>query len=358
MCDEERLKRPQSGHRCSERIYDVFIERLKLSGDIKMNENVIEVTDLRKRFGDFEAVSGVDFTVKKGEIFGFLGPNGAGKTTTINMLCTMMRPTGGDAKICGYDVHMEKSKVRESIGIIFQENTLDEKLTAEENLMLHCKFYSVPREEREKRVDEVLKMVELDDKRNEMVENYSGGMKRRLEIARGLLHYPKVLFLDEPTVGLDPQTRTHIWDYILELKHREGITIFLTTHYMDEAEYSDRIAIMDHGKIIALETPDNLKNSIGGDIIEVVTEDNDRAMEEIGSKYGKEVKTKGSSLSFNVNNGSEFLAGFIKDLEVNVKNIALHRPTLNDVFLNLTGREIRDEVSNGAKKPAFGHRRF
>ncbi|HOP09011.1 MAG TPA: ATP-binding cassette domain-containing protein [Candidatus Methanofastidiosa archaeon] len=319
-----------------------------------MDDNVIEVKGLKKKFGDFEAVSGVDFEVRKGEIFGFLGPNGAGKTTTINMLCTMTRPTEGDASICGHDIFREKGKVRESIGIIFQENTLDEKLTAHENLMLHCRFYSVPRDEREKRVSEVLRMVELDDKRNEVVENYSGGMKRRLEIARGLLHYPRVLFLDEPTVGLDPQTRTHIWDYILELKNREGITIFLTTHYMDEAEYSDRIAIMDHGKIIALDTPDNLKKKVGGDIIELVTEDNERARGEIVSKYGKEVKEKGTTLSFNVNNGSEFLASFIKDLDVEVRNINLHRPTLNDVFLSLTGREIRDEVSNGKKKPKFG----
>jgi len=323
-----------------------------------MNENVIEVTGLRKRFGDFEAVSGVDFNVRKGEIFGFLGPNGAGKTTTINMLCTMSKPTEGEAKICGYDIKNDKGKVRESIGIIFQENTLDEKLTAEENLKLHCRFYSVPRDERAARVEEVLKMVELFDKKDEVVENYSGGMKRRLEIARGLLHYPRVLFLDEPTVGLDPQTRTHIWDYILQLKIWEGITIFLTTHYMDEAEYSDRIAIMDNGKIIALDTPDNLKDRIGGDVIEVITEDNGKAVQEINYKYNTEVKEKGASLSFNVKNGSEFLAGFVKDMEVQIKNINLHRPTLNDVFLNLTGREIRDEVSNGTKKPAFGHRRF
>lgn len=324
-----------------------------------MDDNVIEVSGLKKSFGDFEAVSGVDFSVRKGEIFGFLGPNGAGKTTTINMLCTMMRPSEGEAMICGHDISKEKKEVRESIGIIFQENTLDEKLTATENLMLHCRFYSVPKKERPSRVEEVLKMVELYDKKDEVVENYSGGMKRRLEIARGLLHYPKVLFLDEPTVGLDPQTRTHIWDYILELKNREGITIFLTTHYMDEAEYSDRIAIMDHGKIIALDTPSDLKDQIGGDMIELTTEDNSLAIEEITSKYGSNVKKKGSAITLSVKNGSEFIAGFIKELSVPIKNINLHRPTLNDVFLELTGREIRDEATgNGSKKPAFGHRRF
>ncbi|MBN1786080.1 MAG: ATP-binding cassette domain-containing protein [Candidatus Methanofastidiosa archaeon] len=323
-----------------------------------MTENVIEVDGLRKSFGDFEAVKGVEFTIQKGEIFGFLGPNGAGKTTTINMLCTMMKPTAGTGRICCHDIQSEKSTVRECIGIIFQENTLDEKLTAEENLMLHCKFYRVPKSERNGRIEEVLRMVDLYEKRKDVVERYSGGMKRRLEIARGLLHYPKVLFLDEPTVGLDPQTRTHIWDYILELKNREGITIFLTTHYMDEAEYSDRIAIMDHGKIIALDTPDNLKKMIGGDVIEVITEDNGKAIEEISQRYGNDVKAKGDSLAFSVKNGSEFLTGFVKQMIVPIKNISVHRPTLNDVFLNLTGREIRDEITNGTKKPKFGHRRF
>ena len=254
-----------------------------------------------------------------------------------------MKPTGGAARVSDYDVIREKDKVRQSIGIIFQENTLDKKLTANENLMLHCRFYNVPKTERESRIREVLEIVELEDRRHQIVETFSGGMKRRLEIARGLLHYPKMLFLDEPTVGLDPQTRSHIWEYILRLKKKAGITIFLTTHYMDEAEISDRIAIIDHGRIIALDTPDHLRNDIGGDIVELVTADNRAAREEIKTKYSKEASETEGLLAFRVEKGNEFLSHFIKDFETPIKSINLRRPTLNDVFLKLTGRQIRDE---------------
>ena len=305
--------------------------------------NVIEVNDLRKKYGDFEAVKGISFDVQEGEIFGFLGTNGAGKTTAIKMLCTMLKPTGGTARVSGHDVIREKNEVRKSIGIIFQENTLDEKLTANENLMLHCRFYNVPRSERESRIQEVLEIVELEDRRHKIVETFSGGMKRRLEIARGLIHYPKVLFLDEPTVGLDPQTRVHIWEYILRLKKKAGITMFLTTHYMDEAEISDRIAIIDQGRIIALDTPDHMRNDVGGDIVELVTVDNQAAGEEIVTKYGKDAGEAEGILTFRVEKGNEFLSRFIKDFETPIKSINLRRPTLNDVFLKLTGRQIRDE---------------
>ena len=210
-------------------------------------ENIIEISNLKKAYGSFEAVKGVNCSVKKGEIFGFLGPNGAGKSTTINMLSTMIRPSSGKAMINGFEVTSQQAKVRESIGIIFQENTLDEKLTAYENLLLHCRLYSVPKNVRAERIKEVLEMVELTDKKDNLVKTFSGGMKRRLEIARGLLHYPKVIFLDEPTVGLDPQTRDHIWQYILKLEEKAGITVFLTTHYMDEAEHCDRFAVIDDG---------------------------------------------------------------------------------------------------------------
>lgn len=315
-----------------------------------MQDKIIEVQGLKKSFGDFEAVKGVDFYVNKGEIFGFLGPNGAGKSTTINMLCTMMKPSGGQATIDGYDIEHQRVNVRGSIGIIFQENTLDEKLTANENLNLHCRFYKVPKSERETRIREVLRMVELEDKSDDIVETFSGGMKRRLEIARGLLHYPHVLFLDEPTVGLDPQTRAHIWEYIIKLKEREGITIFLTTHYMDEAEFSDRVAIMDNGVIIALETPDVLKNQIGGDVIELVTEDNEDAISVIESRYNKTAKATGSIITFNVEKGNEFLVEFVKSFPLQIKSINLRRPTLNDVFLKLTGRQIRDEGNGNGKK--------
>lgn len=306
-------------------------------------ENIIEVRDLKKSYGDLQAVKGVSFDVKGGEIFGFLGPNGAGKSTVINMLCTILKPTSGYARVNGYDILKQKEAVRKSIGIIFQENTLDEKLTAQENLRLHCQFYGMDRSIRETRINEVLTMVELEDRKKSVVETFSGGMKRRLEIARGLLHYPKVLFLDEPTVGLDPQTRAHIWEYALELKQREGITIFLTTHYMDEAEYSDRVAIIDHGLLVAIDTPEELKREVGGDVIEVTTSDNMKAKFEIEKLYSTNVTESGEELNFNVQRGDEFIADFVKTLSVPIKSINLRRPTLNDVFLKLTGRTIRDE---------------
>lgn len=313
-------------------------------------ENIIEINSLKKSYGDFEAVKDVSFNVKKGEIFGFLGPNGAGKSTTINMLCTMIKPSSGTALINGYDTLKEQDLVRESIGIIFQENTLDEKLTAYENLLLHCQLYKVDKNLREERISEVLNMVELTDKKDNLVKTFSGGMKRRLEIARGLLHYPKVIFLDEPTVGLDPQTREHIWQYILKLKEKAGITVFLTTHYMDEAEHCDRIAIIDDGRIIALDTPEALKNNLGGDIMELSTDNNKAAMKIIQEKYNKEPKVKENIISFNVQNGNEFLINFVKTFELPLHTVNLRRPTLNDVFLGLTGREIRDESTKKSTK--------
>ncbi|TFJ94387.1 ATP-binding cassette domain-containing protein [Lentibacillus salicampi] len=314
--------------------------------------NIVEVNNLKKRYKDLEAVKGVHFAVGESEIFGFLGPNGAGKSTTINMLSTINKPTSGEATINGFHVVSEKNKVRESIGLIFQESTLDEKLTANENLLLHCRFYKVPKEKREERIQEVLEIVDLSDKRKQIVETFSGGMKRRLEIARGLLHYPRVLFLDEPTVGLDPQTRNHIWEYILRLKKKTGITIFLTTHYMDEAEICDRVAVMDHGEVIALDTPDALKTDVGGDIIEIRTADNYQAKTEIESNYHVDVKEADDVLTFQVNRGSEFLVQFVREFSVEILTVNLRRPTLNDVFLHLTGREIREET---ASKKGRGH---
>nr|WP_265182309.1 ATP-binding cassette domain-containing protein [Geomicrobium sp. JCM 19055] len=305
--------------------------------------SMIEVKELRKSFKSFEAVKGSSFTVEEGEIFGFLGPNGAGKSTTINILSTMLKLTSGEVKINGYDVTKQKNKVRESIGIIFQENTLDEKLTAKENLMLHCKLYRVPKKSRKARIDEVLAIVDLTDNLNQTVEKFSGGMKRRLEIARGLLHYPKVLFLDEPSVGLDPQTRAHIWEYILKLKEKENMTMFLTTHYLDEAEISDRIAIMDHGEIIALDTPKRLKAQLGGDVIELQTTDNQAALEEINDKFSViEATLHEEGITLKVKNSDEFVSTFMKQLETPVTGLDIRKPTLNDVFLSMTGREIRD----------------
>lgn len=309
-------------------------------------ENIIEINSLKKSYGSFDAVKDVSFQVKKGEIFGFLGPNGAGKSTTINMLCTMIKPTSGNALINGHDISSEQDQVRKSIGIIFQENTLDEKLTAYENLLLHCQLYNVDKNVREERINEVLKMVELSDKKNSLVKTFSGGMKRRLEIARGLLHYPKVIFLDEPTVGLDPQTRDHIWEYINKLKEKERITVFLTTHYMDEAENCDRIAVIDDGRIIALDTPEVLKSALGGDIMELTTSNTDKAVQLIKDRFDRAAKVKENTISFNVENGNEFLVDFVKTFDLPLYSVNLRRPTLNDVFLSLTGREIREDLAS------------
>ncbi|MGP4039812.1 ATP-binding cassette domain-containing protein [Gracilibacillus sp. D59] len=305
--------------------------------------SIISVNDLTKTYKKVDAVKGINFDVKEGEIFGFLGPNGAGKSTTINMICTMLKPTSGEIIINGYDAKKQKDEVRASIGIIFQENTLDEKLTAYENLKLHCRFYRVPKNKRDDRIQEVLEIVDLVDVQNQRVEEYSGGMKRRLEIARGLLHYPKVLFLDEPTVGLDPNTRAHLWEYILKLKEKEGITMFLTTHYLDEAEISDRVAIMDQGEIIAIDSPTALKDQLGGDLIELSTEDNEAALKEIEEKMETvEVKVEDDTIHLKVASSDAFISSFIKTLEIPITKLNIRKPTLNDVFLAFTGRKIKE----------------
>ena len=245
----------------------------------------IEVENLSKKFGQFTAVDRISFEVTKGEVFGFLGPNGAGKTTTINILCTLLRPTSGRASVNGYDILRQRSQVRSSIGLVFQDPTLDEYLTAEQNLRFHAYAYRVPRDVRERRIGELLELVELSDRRKSKVRTYSGGMKRRLELARGLLHRPQVLFLDEPTLGLDPQTRRRIWEYIHVLRQQEKLTIFLTTHYMDEAENCDLIAIIDYGRIVALDTPDKLKDALGGDLVTLTAEDSESAFLELKERY-------------------------------------------------------------------------
>lgn len=308
-----------------------------------MDENIIDVNHLVKRFGDFTAVDGISFQVAKGEIFGFLGPNGAGKTTTINMLCTLLKPTSGTAVLNGFDVSTHPNDVRASIGLVFQDPSLDERLTAWENLMFHALVYSVPVEARARRMREVLQMVELYDRRDHVVSTFSGGMKRRLEIARGLLHFPYVLFLDEPTLGLDPQTRRYIWDYVHEMQRREQTTIFLTTHYMDEAENCGRIAIIDKGAIVALDTPDRLKDHVGGDVITVRTADDEEAEGLIKGKYNVNVVRDETGLHFEMAGGDEFIPRFIKEFDRPILAVELRRPTLEDVFLKLTGRAIREE---------------
>jgi ABC-2 type transport system ATP-binding protein len=302
----------------------------------------IEVIDLVKSFGPLTAVDGVSFQVEDGEVFGFLGPNGAGKTTTINVLCTLMRPTAGRATVAGYDVATQRSAVRQSIGLVFQDPSLDDQLTAYENLQFHTHVYDVSGHERARRIEEVLRVVELWDRRDAVVRTFSGGMKRRLEIARGILHHPRVLFLDEPTLGLDPQTREHVWEYILEVQREHQITIFMTTHYMDEAEHCNRIAIIDLGKIVALDTPDALKRMVGVDIVTVQTEDSERAAREIRERYGLEPQREDTRLRLEVEAGAEFIPRLVRDLGVAVRSVDLHRPTLDDVFLKLTGRAIRE----------------
>jgi ABC-2 type transport system ATP-binding protein len=302
----------------------------------------IEVVGLTKRFGPLTAVDNVSFEVEEGEVFGFLGPNGAGKTTTINILCTLLRPTAGSARVAGYDVASQRADVRQAIGLVFQDPSLDDRLTAYENMRFHAHLYNVPAHEHPRRIEETLRVVDLWDRRDGIVRTFSGGMRRRLEIARGMLHYPRVLFLDEPTIGLDPQTRENLWDYILSLQRRHEITIFMTTHYMEEAEHCQRIAIIDQGKIVALDTPDALKRMVGADIVSISTEDNERAAREIRERYGLETKSEDSRIRMEVADGAEFIPKVVRDLGVAVLSADLHRPTLDDVFLKLTGRAIRD----------------
>jgi ABC-2 type transport system ATP-binding protein len=305
--------------------------------------NIIEVKDLTRTFGKLVAVDKVSFQVSGGEIFGFLGPNGAGKTTTISMLCTLLKPSGGRAVICGNDVLTQRNQVRRCIGLVFQDPTLDEYLTAEQNLRFHAYAYNLPKAQREKRITEVLTLVELADRRKNRVQTFSGGMKRRLEIARGLLHSPRILFLDEPTLGLDPQTRRHIWDFILQLRRQNQLTIFLTTHYMDEAENCDRISVIDHGHIIAMDTPEKLKDSLGGDVVTVMAEDNQAAALELKEKFGLSPEVRDGHITFSVPQGEMFLPKMMQNFQSPLVSIGIHRPTLDDVFLKLTGRAIRDD---------------
>src|SRR5690349_18480125 len=281
-----------------------------------MTKPAIEVNDLKKTFGEVEAVRGVDFRVETGEVFGFLGPNGAGKTTTINMLCTLARPTSGSANVAGYDVVSARDDVRRHIGLVFQDPTLDGYLTAEQNLKLHAELYGVESSLVPARMAQVLHMVGLWERRDSTVMTFSGGMRRRLEIARGLMHSPRVLFLDEPTIGLDPQTRSSIWKYIGELKEREDITIFMTTHYMDEAEFCDRIAIMDQGEIVALDTPAALKGQVGADRVRIGTEDNQAAIAALAERFELEATMSEGAVTFYVSGGAEFVPRLFAELGV------------------------------------------
>ena len=307
----------------------------------------VEVENLVRRFGGFTAVDGVSFAVEAGELFGFLGPNGAGKTTTISILCTLLRPTTGTARVAGYDIVTQRDQVRSSIGLVFQEITLDEYLSAEENLRFHTVMYGVPTKEIEPRMSPLLEMVDLAERRKQQVRYFSGGMKRRLEIARGLLHTPMVLFLDEPTIGLDPQTRSHIWDYVDELRGCERTTMFLTTHYIDEAERCDRIAIIDEGRIVAIDTPAALKASVGADTVTLETADDDRAAAQLAERLHVEVEDREDQLVLSVPDGEKFVPKIFAAVDVGVRSVNVRRPSLDDVFIKCTGHELRDaDVDN------------
>jgi len=307
----------------------------------------IVVAGLTKNYGEIEAVRGIDFEVPVGETFGFLGPNGAGKSTTIKMLCTLARPTSGSARVAAHEVTSERDAVRRNIGLVFQDTTLDNYLTGAQNLKFHAALYGVPAAAVEPRMRQVLEMVGLWDRRDSVVMTYSGGMKRRLEIARGLLHAPRVLFLDEPTVGLDPQTRASIWEYINELKSREDITIFLTTHYMDEAEHCDRIAIIDHGQIVAIDTPEALKASVGKDRVQIHTADDEAAIAGLAREFGIDAAMHEGAVTFSVASGEQFVPRLFGGLSVPIKSVSVSRPTLDDVFMNYTGTTIRDAEASG-----------
>ena len=318
--------------------------------------DAIRVDGLVKTFDGFTAVDRISFAVAEGELFGLLGPNGAGKTTTINMLATLLRPSAGTATVSGFDVARDRDAVRKSIGVVFQEPALDGRLTGRENLEFHTMMYGLGRAERRSRIDEVLALVELTDKAATLVEKYSGGMKRRLEIARGLTHRPKVLFLDEPTLGLDAQTRRHIWDYVRRLNKEAGVTIILTTHYMEEADFlCDRVAIMDHGKFVAMDTPARLKDTLGGDVISMELEGDTAALlgELAGLDWIKRTKFHEDVLSLTMEKGERRIPELVVAAQqhgVTVRCVNLRKPSLEDVFLHFTGRTIREQEASQSER--------
>lgn len=344
-----------------------------------MDPPAIETTNLTCAFGNVVAVDSISIQVKDGELFGLLGPNGAGKTTLINMLSTMIPPTSGTATVWGHDIKKKPSAVRKNIGVVFQGTTLDDRLTGRENLDLHGRLYGLAKPLRKERMAEVLKLVELEDKADILVKKYSGGMMRRLEIARGLMHHPRVLFLDEPTLGLDPQTRNHIWEYIRRLNSEEKVTMVLTTHYMEEADHlCERIAIIDNGHIVALDTPQNLKDALGGDVIILGVEDekaagmlcglydsatHDSTTHDPNAQERITARQKDRDVFITIKDGGHKIPRLLRiaaDAGIVVLSVDLHRPTLDDVFLNYTGKAIREDEASDVDRISYkiqGHRR-
>ncbi|MFQ5497191.1 MAG: ATP-binding cassette domain-containing protein [Nitrosopumilus sp.] len=318
----------------------------------------IETKSLTKSFGDVIAVDDISFSVESGEIFGFLGPNGAGKSTTMMILTTLLKPTSGQALISGFDVTVDAKKVRENIGYVQQETTVDEYLTGRENLLLQAKLNHIPKNEINQRIDDVLELIELSDKQNEPVVTYSGGMRKRLDIAGGLLHRPKVLFLDEPTVGLDIQTRRKIWKYLKKIHNEFEMTIFLTTHYMEEADQlCDRVGIIDGGKIQVIDSPENMKTAMGNEVISLEIEDMenyDSFLSELKKiEFIDKIAEDGSNLTLFASNGTEVIPKIFQissELKIKITSIALTQPTLDDVFISYTGHEIKDDDSGFNRK--------
>jgi ABC-2 type transport system ATP-binding protein len=317
--------------------------------DGKAHTPAVSVQELEKRFKEVHAVKGVSFEVPMGEVFGFLGPNGAGKTTTINMLCTLVKPTAGSAQVAGFDVVSSRDDVRRHIGLVFQDPTLDGYMTAAQNIKLHAELYGIQSDLVDPRMQQVLEMVGLWERKDSVVGTFSGGMRRRLEIARGLMHSPRVLFLDEPTIGLDPQTRRSIWSYIRQLKESEEITIFMTTHYMDEAEWCDRIAIMDNGEIVALDAPQKLKAQVGTDRVTIHTDDDEAAIAELKQRFDLQARVVEGAVVFAVPGGEEFVPRLFAELDLPIHSVSVSRPTLDDVFMSYTGSTIRDAEEDASK---------
>jgi ABC-2 type transport system ATP-binding protein len=312
----------------------------------------IAVRNLAKAYGTRRALDGISFSVEPGEVFGFLGPNGAGKTTTINILCTLLSATSGTAEIAGLDCAKQPDEVRASIGLVFQDTTLDFDLTAYENLEFHAHLYRLPRSEIRRRIADMLEVVGLADRMRDPIRQFSGGMRRRLELARGLLHRPRVLFLDEPTLGLDPQTRSRIWKFVGEIRRREQVTVFLTSHYMAEAEPCDRIAIIDRGRIVALDTPEALRATVGKDVITLATADDAMAAAELERAFGIRPRREDGLLVVEAPRGDELAPRLIRALTVSVRSVAVRRPTLDDVFLEFTGHAIREDAAADASGTA------